>query len=149
MTIYKSKLPELVFRYVPTDYHKVKIRISDDAYKVFKQIWDNDTKEYKESLYVLYLNGASNTIGYSIHSIGGSNSTIVDTANLLREALIATASAIIIAHNHPSGDITPSEADDRLTKMINEGCKAIGIRLLDHLIIGDNKYFSYTGEDKL
>lgn len=149
MTIYKSKLPELVFRYVPTDYHKVKIKISDDAYKVFKQIWDNDTKEYKESLYVLYLNGANNTIGYSIHSIGGSNSTIVDTANLLREALIATASAIIIAHNHPSGDIKPSKDDDHITKRVNEGCKAIGIRLLDHLIISDNKYFSYIDEGKL
>lgn len=149
MTIYKSKLPELVFRYVPTDYHKVKIRISDDAYKVFKQIWNNDTIEYKESLYVLYLNGATNTIGYSIHSTGGSNSTTIDTASLLREALKSTASAIIIAHNHPSGDIKPSKDDDHLTKIINEGCKAIGIPLFDHLIIGDNKYFSYTDESKL
>lgn len=82
-------------------------------------------------------------------SIGGMDATVVDLRLLVKKALDARASAIIVAHNHPSGALTPSMQDDALTRRIKDACALLDIRLLDHLIISPTGYYSYSDHSKL
>ena len=82
-------------------------------------------------------------------SSGGLNEAMVDVRVVLREALLNNATQIILVHNHPSGSTRPSRYDDELTKNVANGCKAVNIRLLDHVIIGGNDYYSYREEGKI
>lgn len=76
-------------------------------------------------------------------SIGGISEATVDIRQILREALLCGASGIILAHNHPSGNPTPSQQDNNLTKSLDEACRLMRIKLIDHIIVGDNDYYSY------
>ena len=80
---------------------------------------------------------------------GGLDCTIVDVRVVLREALLNNATQIILIHNHPSGSTKPSRYDDELTKNVANGCKAVNIRMLDHVIICGNAYYSYSENDNL
>jgi DNA repair protein RadC len=82
-------------------------------------------------------------------SHGGLVGTAVDLRELLRQALLAQATSVILCHNHPSGSLRPSKEDDELTRRAAEACKMMGIKFLDHLIVADNNYFSYTEQGKL
>jgi DNA repair protein RadC len=98
----------------------------------------------QEEFWVLFLNRRSNFIDKTCLSQGGLNSTVVDPRVLFRLALHAKASSIIVAHNHPSGNLNPSEADIDLTKKISSAGKLLDIQLVDHLIISGNKYCSFA-----
>lgn len=95
---------------------------------------------------VLFLNHASRYIKYSIIGTGGLTGTVADPRLILKEALLVSASQIILAHNHPSGNLKPSTADKQLTQKLKEASQLMDIRLLDHLIIGDKGYFSFADE---
>jgi DNA repair protein RadC len=88
-------------------------------------------------------------MGHHLLSRGGITESTVDIRLLLRHALVAGAPNVILAHNHPSGNPQPSRQDDELTKRLNQACHAVQLRLLDHIIIGDNTYYSYADEGKL
>ncbi len=79
-------------------------------------------------------------------SVGGVSGTVVDPKKVFKIALDGGASSIIICHNHPSGNIKPSDSDIRLTKKITEAGNLLDIRVLDHIISGDNTYFSFADE---
>ncbi len=150
MITYKTALPILKLRYIPTEYKKVKRRSSRDLHKKFLELFDTDTFEYKEESIVIYLNSANNTIGASYHSSGGTNSTLVDIKVILTEALKCGAAAVAFAHNHPSGQRRPSRDDDKMTKMLKKGLEQVGLRFVDHLIlVPDGNYFSYCDEGKI
>lgn len=122
-----------------------KITCSNDAEKVLRTYW-SDRLTYKEEFYILLLNQANGVLGISKISEGGLAGTVVDAKMIFQSALKANAAAVILAHNHPSGNIQPSEPDKTLTKKIFEGGKVLDIRVLDHLILTYESYLSFSDE---
>ncbi|MFS0672944.1 DNA repair protein RadC [Ornithinibacillus sp. 179-J 7C1 HS] len=96
----------------------------------------------QEHFVVLFLNTKNQIIHRQTIFIGSLNASIVHPREVFREAVKRSAASIIVAHNHPSGDPTPSQEDIHVTKRLQESGKMIGIELLDHLIIGDHKFVS-------
>ena len=106
-------------------------------------------KEKVEKFGLITLNGAHEIMRIRIITIGLVNRTLVHPRELFRPAIKDNASAIFIFHNHPSGSIINSPEDDEITERIKKAGVIIGIPLLDHIILGKNAYFSYTGSGKL
>lgn len=102
-----------------------------------------------EEFWAVFLNGANKVMEVVNLTKGGMRQTVVDIPILLRLALEKSAHAIAVAHNHPSGEKNPSGDDYSVTKKIKNGCNAIGIRFLDHLIIAGNSYYSFADEGKV
>ncbi|MGS0747679.1 RadC family protein [Halpernia sp. GG3] len=125
---------------------KVKIANSTDAFKVFHPLLADLTAE---EFWVIFLNQNNRILGKSQLSTGGINFSLVDLRILFKLALEFSCSAIMIAHNHPSGNLKPSEADNTITKEIAEAGKILKIQLLDHLIITQSTYFSFADENLL
>ena len=144
MKTYKSKIPEITLKYKTGDILKTKIKSSKDAYNVFMKMFDSDTLEIQESFILLLLNRANNTIGWIKISQGGIAGTVVDPKLIFVTALKSGASAIIIAHNHPSETMNPSDDDIKLTKKIKNGGELLGISLLDSVIVSKDTYFSFA-----
>ena len=134
--------------YYPPCTTLIKIDKSEDAENVLRSVWSDDIS-YIEEFYVLLLNRASKVLGYHKLSKGGTASTVVDIKVLLQVALKRNASSIIVAHNHPSGSLKPSDQDKRLTQKIKSACELLEIKLLDHLIITDKSYYSFADELEL
>ena len=149
MKTYKAETPEITLKYKASGISKTKITNSQDSYNLFKQMYDGDTLEYCESSVVIYLNRANNSIGWQKISQGGLSGTVVDVRIVLGTALKCGASAIILSHNHPSGNLFHSAADDKLTKQIYEAGKIMEIQLLDHLIITTDGFYSYADQGKI
>lgn len=125
---------------------KVKITNSADAFKVFHPLLADLTTE---EFWVIFLNQNNRILGKSQLSTGGINFSLVDLRILFKLALEFSCSAIMIAHNHPSGNLKPSQADNTITKEIAEAGKILKIQLLDHLIITQSTYFSFADENLL
>lgn len=122
------------------------IRCSRDIYDVFHPTLGE--APYEE-FWALLLNHAARIIDSVRISIGGIDQTSADVRSILREALMHRATQIAIVHNHPSGNILPSADDKRITQMIQKGAQTMNIRLIDHLIITDGKYYSFSDEGEL
>lgn len=103
----------------------------------------------QEKLLAIYLDNKKKLINYKILTIGTKDETICHPRDLIYNAIKCNASGIIIIHNHPSGDITPSKADISMTNSLIESCKIVGIPLLDHLITNTKKYYSFFEEFNL
>ncbi len=102
-----------------------------------------------EEGHLLLMNNALKLIKRICISRGGLTETAIDVRIILREALLANASAIALCHNHPSGNVRPSSDDDRLTKLIQDACRTMRIRFIDHVIITDGAFYSYNDEGRL
>lgn len=102
-----------------------------------------------EAFTIMYLNNANKVIQIEIVSEGGITATVVDIKVILKKALLHLASKIILAHNHPSGNLTPSAADKNITQKIKAAAQTLEIDVLDHLIIGRNEYYSFADEGDL
>ena len=102
-----------------------------------------------EEFWVLYLNRSNKVISKTMISSGGIHETVVDTRLLLKNAIEQLAVGIVLVHNHPSGNVKPSEADKKLTKKIYEASKLLDIKLLDHIIFSENGYFSFADQGLL
>lgn len=109
----------------------------------------SDCMEHHEEFYIMLLNRANRCLGVSKISQGGQFETVVDNKIVFQIALKGNASAIALCHNHPSGNLKTSSADDRLTNKIKEGCSVLGLQLLDHIILTPESYYSYVDENKL
>jgi DNA repair protein RadC len=123
-----------------------KVSMSKDAYKIFLENWDSNRIELCEQFKVLLLNRSNKAIGIFEVSSGSVAGTIADPKLVFASALKANACGLIIAHNHPSGNLRPSQADIDLTKKMREGGKLLEIPLLDHLIVTTEGYFSFSDE---
>ena len=139
-------IKEIKLSYSSNGIENVKIKDSKSAYKILLNNWDKDTIQLQEEFKVLLLNRANHVLGIYNLSRGGVSGTIVDIKLLLASALKANASSIIIAHNHPSGNLKPSEHDLRLTRKIKEGAKLLDVSLLDHLIVTKVGYYSFSDD---
>lgn len=123
------------------------VKSSDDPYRFIKNTILKGI-EVQEHFVALYLSQANKIIGYYHHSTGTINSTTVDIEIVAAVALKTLAKAVIISHNHPSGNLKPSEADRMITKRIKEALKLFDIKLLDHIIITKEGYYSFTDENE-
>lgn len=137
---------------VKLTYHS-KIRLSDspqitssrDAANVLWANWSDDL-ELLESFNVLFLNRANRVKGIFTASKGGVAGTVVDARLIFAAALKVLACSIILSHNHPSGNLQPSQADIDLTKKLAEAGKALDIQVVDHVILATQGYYSFADE---
>ncbi len=119
---------------------RFKIHSSQDAYTACQQFWPGF--DHVEYFYILLLNRANQLLGVHQVSKGGFTGTVIDVRVVFQVALKACATSIIAVHNHPSGNLTPSDADGVITKKISEAGKLLDIQLLDHLIITSESFYS-------
>jgi DNA repair protein RadC len=104
-------------------------------------------KDYRHEVFaVIYLNRSNKINDFKIISEGGITGTVADPRIILKKALEEDAVSIILCHNHPSGSLKPSKADEELTYKIKEAAKYFDIKVLDHLIVGDDGYYSFADE---
>jgi len=124
-------------------YPDVQIRRSQDIYALMKPM----SNEPQEVLSAILLDTKNVVIGVCEVHRGGISSSLVEIQTVLKPALLSNATAIIIAHNHPSGSVEPSAEDLELSKVLLESAKMLGLRMLDFIIIGSKNYKSFADED--
>lgn len=123
-----------------------KISCSQDAFHVFASvIRDNIYEEF----WMMMLNRANKIIAWKCISEGGISGTVADPRRIFKTAIDHSASAIILAHNHPSGNLRPSDADIKLTRKLRDGGQLLDLPIIDHLIIGDENYYSFADNGEL
>ena len=137
---------QLTYKNKISNSERPKINCSEDAYKILKENWNQETLELREEFKILLLNRANKVLGMVSISTGGVSGTVADPKLIFSAALKANASGIILSHNHPSGNLKPSEADISLTTKLKHGGTLLEISVLDHVIITENGYFSFADE---
>jgi DNA repair protein RadC len=140
---------ELTYRSKVKASERPQINSSGDAYSLLKQVWEKGKIDFVEQFKVLLLNRANKVIGLVNVSTGGVTGTVVDPKIVYVAAIKANACAIIISHNHPSGQLRPSRSDEELTRKIKSAGSFLDIKLVDHLIISEEAYFSFADEGLL
>jgi DNA repair protein RadC len=140
---------EITYKTKVKPSERYKVTSSGDCYKLFLTLFDDGIIEHHEQMIILCLNRANKVLGYSLISQGGVSGTVVDPKIIFQIALKTNASSIIIAHNHPSGLITPSETDNKITQKIKNAGELLEIKLLDHLILSSEGYYSYADEGEI
>ena len=144
----EDTIPEIELRYNPPPdaFTRIQITTPMDAYNLFMKTWDTTKIELVEQFKVLLLNRANRPLGVCTLSTGGTGRTIIDIKLLFAVALKTNASAIIVAHNHPSGELKPSKSDIDTTKQIYQAGKLLDIPLHDHLIVSRHSFYSLQNE---
>ena len=125
---------------------KIKITNAIDAYRYFSKVIEEDTQE---NFMVIYLDNQSQYISHKLLFKGTLNQSIVHPREIIKEALLINSNKLILMHNHPSGINTPSHSDDEVTKSIIEAGYIFSIKVLDHIIVGKNDYYSYQEEGRI
>jgi DNA repair protein RadC len=123
-----------------------RITSSEDAYKILKENWNQETLELREEFKILLLNRANKVLGIFNVSSGGVSGTVADPKLIFSAALKANACGLILSHNHPSGNLKPSEADISLTNKLKNGGTLLEISVLDHVIVTEDGYFSFADQ---
>jgi DNA repair protein RadC len=129
------KYPEL------TEMPKKKISSPKDFFDLFQPIFK---EEPVEIFIVAWLSSANRIIGFEKVSLGNINSSIVDPRCVFRSAIVSNSASIIVAHNHPSGNDSPSEEDISITKKLVESGKLLGVHVFDHIIFAEDTYTSFV-----
>ena len=122
------------------------IRSSADSVKIFREFWDEQSLTIFESFNVMLLNQANKVIGLYQHSKGGVTGTVADPEMVVLSAVKSLAKGVIISHNHPSGNLRPSQADIEMTNKIKNALKFVDVLLLDSIIITESSYYSFADE---
>ena len=141
MKTYNNSLPRFELKTVQTDFPTQQISNSGQAADFIRQFYGDDIHIF-ESAFLLLLNNNSQTIGFAKISQGGITSAIIDVRLVAHYAINALATHIIFAHNHPSGNCKPSEADIQLTKRFKEALQLLEVKVLDSLILTGTSYYS-------
>lgn len=144
-----TQVAELLVSYSPQIVSTQKISSSRETYSLITNHWNLDTIEMLEEVKILLLNKSNKVLGVYDLSKGGTSSSIIDVKIVLSIALKSLASGIIIVHNHPSGNLSPSKADIDITEKLKSACKIMEIDLLDHLIITKEDHFSFADDGLL
>ena len=129
-----------------TFHAKTRCQFSEDVYRYFKDICENQDREH---LYALFLDTKHVPIGMNHVAMGTLSTTIVHPREVFKCAILLNAACLVIVHNHPSGDPSPSHEDRALTTRIADAGKLLGIALLDHVVIGSGRYFSFADQGAL
>lgn len=138
---------ELIRRYCKeTVGSRIQITRSADIYDVMRHEIGNLSHE---EIWALYLNRKNEIISRDMITRGSSIASVFDLKKILKEALLRDAEALVLCHNHPSGNLQPSKQDDHITAKMREGCGSMDIRFLDHVIITASGFYSYQDECRL
>jgi DNA repair protein RadC len=117
-----------------------------DADKAFRSFWDKGSIDYCESFVVMYLSRCNEVLGIMKVCEGGIDACVVDQRKIFQGALLSNSTSIILAHNHPSGNLKPSQPDVKITNEIAKAGELLKIRVLDHLILTSEGYLSLADE---
>ncbi len=117
-----------------------------EAYQFISSLWAKELITLQEQIMAVFMNRTGQVIGYRLLNTGNISNCHIDTRLLVSLALHCMASSVIIAHNHPSGNLTPSDADITLTKKVSEALLLIDVTLLDHMIISTGDWFSMSAK---
>jgi DNA repair protein RadC len=126
----------------------MQIKSSYASYQYISQFYGDDIEVW-ESFFILLLNRNNQTIGYAKISQGGVAGTVVDTKIVAKYAVDTLASGVILAHNHPSGNINPSQCDIEITKKTKSALALLDVAVLDHIILTKDKYYSFADEGNI
>jgi len=126
----------------------IKVTGSDKVAEVFRSILNSECEvdQQKEHFWVMGLNVKNRVQYIELVSLGILNESVIHPREVFRSAILKGISCLIFCHNHPSGESGPSEEDITVTKTLKEGGKILGIKILDHIIIGENNLFSFQKE---
>lgn len=141
-----TKLYEL--RKNKTEFKNIKITNSQNSADFIRQFYTDDIGIF-ESFFILMLNRSNTTIGYAKISQGGTAGTVVDIKIVAKYAVDSLANSVILAHNHPSGSLTPSAQDLEITSKIKQGLSLLEIQVLDHIILTEENYYSFADEGRI
>jgi DNA repair protein RadC len=133
---------------IQTNFPVEKITSSKNSSNFIKQFYGDDIDIF-ESCFILLLNNSNNTIGYAKISQGGITGTVVDIRLIAKYAVESLATGVILAHNHPSGTLSPSQADINITDKTKKALETLDIKLLDHLILTNDDYYSLSDNGKM
>lgn len=143
---------EIIYKPKVKSSERPIITSSQSAYDIIKNLYNQDLIEYKESFFALFLNRGNKVLAFKQISEGGQTGTVVDsreiliTRELIKEKLKLASVAVIITHNHPSGNLKPSKQDIELTKRLKSSLELMNSTLLDHIIVTDEGYLSFADE---
>lgn len=137
------EVAEIKVSYSTNQVDKVKLTNCSEVFEFILSKWDLDIIEFQEECKLILLNRANFVLGIYELSKGGITGTVVDIRVILSVALKCNASGIILIHNHPSGNIKPSEADKKITQKLYNACKLLELVLIDHFIVSKNSFFSF------
>lgn len=143
-----KQVAEISVSYRPAISNKPIVTTALDAYNVFIEFFPVNTIGLQERFLIMYLNNAGRVLGIYPVSVGGVTGTIVDIKLILSVGLKTVASGMMLAHNHPSGSLKPSQADIEVTRKIKDAARLLDIKLLDHIIISpiENDYCSLAAD---
>lgn len=141
-----NELAEIKVSYSTKNNKKHKITQSTIAFNLLLNSWSKKTIELQEEFKVMLLNNSNEVLGIYSMSKGGITGCLVDVRLLFAVALKCNATGIILAHNHPSGKLKPSNEDLSITRKIKSASNILDISLLDHLIITKNGYYSFSDQ---
>lgn len=140
---------ELVYKTTVKPSQRPKINSVKDSYELLKELWNENTIEMQEEFKVMLLNRGNKVIGVYEASAGGLTGTVADPRLILAAAIKSLAVSIILSHNHPSGNLKPSRADEELTQKIKVAAAYHDIKVIDHIIISSEGYYSFANEGLL
>ncbi|MFN3759534.1 MAG: JAB domain-containing protein [Algoriphagus aquaeductus] len=146
-----NEVAEITLAYRPKikASQRPKVSCSRQVYEVLLKFWNPDCLEYTEQFQVMLLSRGNRVLGICTISSGGTAGTVVDPKVVFAAGLKANASSIVLSHNHPSGNLLPSEQDRRLTKRLVEIGRALDLPIVDHVILSPEGYFSFADEGEL
>ena len=137
-------IPLYELKKIKSQFPSEKINSADAGASFIKKFYSDDIEIF-ESVFILLLNNANETIGYAKISQGGITGSFVDIRIVCKYAIDSLATSVIIAHNHPSGKLTPSDADLQITKKLKNALSTLDVLLLDHIIITADGFYSIHG----
>jgi len=146
---YQAAELELVYKTKVKPSQRPQISSSGDIYRLFRRSWNEEKIEMVEEFKVAYLNRANRVLGVMEVSTGGITGCVADPRIILAGAVKINAVNIVLVHNHPSGSLKPSRADEQLTAKIKEAARFLDMDVMDHLIITDEEYYSFADEGLL
>jgi DNA repair protein RadC len=138
---------KLIYRTNVKASERLQVKSSKDAFDIFLEAWDQNSIEHVEEFKLMLLTRSNKVLGIASISKGGISSTVTDVRIILQYAIKANACGIIGCHNHPSGNLQPSESDLAITRKVKDSAILMDIQLLDHfIIIPEGQYYSMADE---
>lgn len=146
-----AEIPSIELSYKnPASYHDLpKISVSKDSYDILLPCFDQQTIELREEFKILLLKRDHTVLGKVDLFVGGTKGVLVDPKFILVAACLSNATGVILSHNHPSGQLKPSEADMNITMKVKAALNLVDISLVDHIIVTNHGYFSFADDHRL
>jgi DNA repair protein RadC len=141
---YTATEVELIYKGGNPLAKSIKVSSSTDCFKVLRSMWDENRIHLLEEFKMIVLDNDGSLLGVSHISTGTLNSCLADPKIIFTTALMARSASIVVAHNHPSSSLNPSEADMKLTKKLVDIGKLLDIKVHDHLILTKDRYYSFV-----